>query len=183
MPSHHRLVTLPDDDALRLGQPYLPYDATFVDAVPAESLPRPTWESVSRMPSETYDNTWVEAGGPTATSEFVTSDQCLGCHDAGGTGLQYDMTEPDPQNGSQLLNLSPYATWRSSPMGLGGRDPIFYAMLASETETFHPDVLARDPEHLPRLPRHHRSAAVRHRHLLRGRRGRRRVQELPPRVR
>jgi len=139
IPSHHRLVTLPDDDALRLGQPNLAYDSTFVSSVPAQSLPRPSWESVSKMPSETYDNTWVEAGGPSATSEFVTSDQCLGCHDAGGTGLQYDMTEPNPQNGSQLLNLSPYATWRTSPMGLGGRDPIFYAMLASETETFHPD--------------------------------------------
>jgi len=138
-PGHHRLVTLPDDDALRLGQPNLPYDETFVKAVPAGNLPRPTWDSVAKMPSETYDNTWVEAGGPTATSEFVTSDQCLGCHDAGGTGLQFDMTEPNPHNGSQLLNLSPYATWRSSPMGLGGRDPIFFAMLASETDTFHPD--------------------------------------------
>ena len=38
-----------------------------------------------------------------------------------------------------MNNLSPYATWRTSPMGLGGRDPIFYAQLASETETFHPE--------------------------------------------
>ena len=35
-------------------------------------------------------------GEPTAASQFITSDQCLGCHSAGGTGLQYDMTQPGP---------------------------------------------------------------------------------------
>jgi hypothetical protein len=83
-------------------------------------------------------------GVPTAASEFVTSDQCIGCHDAGGTGLQFDMTVPNPQaanltgpGAAPLLNLSPYGTWRTSPMGLGGRDPIFFAQLASEIDTFH----------------------------------------------
>ena len=136
-PSHHRLVSLPTDDAPRLGQPFYPYNPAFVASVPASNLPRPSWNSVSRMPSETYDNVWVQAGGPTVASEFVTSDQCIGCHDAGSTGLQFDMTVPNP-HGDNLLNLSPYATWRTSPMGIGGRDPIFFAQLASETETFHP---------------------------------------------
>ena len=134
---HHRLVTLPSDDAPRLGEPRYPYNQAFVDSVPATPLPKPTWDSVVQMPSETYDNVWVEAGGPSAASAFVTSDQCIGCHDAGATGLQFDMTIPNPY-GDNLVNLSPYATWRTSPMGLGGRDPIFYAQLASETETFHP---------------------------------------------
>jgi hypothetical protein len=138
-PSHHRLVTLPGDDAQRLGEPKYSYSSAFTEGVPATNLPRPSWETVSLMPSQTYDNTVVEAGGPSAASEFVTSSQCLGCHDAGSTGLQYDMTVPSPHDGSKLLNLSPYATWRTSPMGLGGRDPIFYAQLASETQTFHPD--------------------------------------------
>ena len=93
------------------------------------------------MPSETYDNVWMPAGGPKPSSQFLTSDQCIGCHDARGTGLQYDMTEPAP--GDKLINISPYATWRSSPMGLSGRDPIFYAQLASETETFHRDFSAK----------------------------------------
>src|SRR5262249_55675784 len=48
---------------------------------------------------------------------------------------QYDMTEPGP--GDKFINISPHATWRSSPMGLSGRDPVFYAQLASETGTFH----------------------------------------------
>lgn len=48
------------------------------------------------------------------------------------------MTAPVPQ-GEALSNLSPYATWRTSPMGLAGRDPVFFAQLASETPTFHPE--------------------------------------------
>ena len=141
VPSHHRLVSLPTDDAPRLGQPFYPYNPAFTEALPARPLRRRNWTDVEeiRMPSETYDNVWVKAGGPTAASQFVTSDQCIGCHDAGGTGVQFDMTMPNP-HGDNLLNLSPYATWRTSPMGLGGRDPIFYAQLASETETFHPEI-------------------------------------------
>ncbi|HML15308.1 MAG TPA: hypothetical protein VK456_18530 [Xanthobacteraceae bacterium] len=92
------------------------------------------------LPSETYDNVWMPADGPTPASQFLTSDQCVGCHDAHGTGLQYDMTEPGP--GNKLINISPYATWRTSPMGLSGRDPIFYAQLASEGE-FHPASAAK----------------------------------------
>ncbi|MCH9646689.1 MAG: hypothetical protein K0U98_00545 [Deltaproteobacteria bacterium] len=141
VPSHHREVSLPTDDAPRLGQPHYTYSSAFTEGIPATSLPQPTWESVVPLASETYDNVWVEAGGPTAASQFVTSDQCIGCHDAGSTGLQFDMTQPNP-HGDNLLNFSPYATWATSPMGLGGRDPIFYAQLASETETFHPEASA-----------------------------------------
>jgi hypothetical protein len=90
-----------------------------------------------KMPPMTYDNVWVKAGTLTAASQFITSDQCVGCHSAGGTGLQYDMTQPG--TASLLLNISPYGTWRGSPMGLAGRDPIFFAQLASETEKFHHD--------------------------------------------
>jgi hypothetical protein len=51
------------------------------------------------------------------------------------------MTEPGP--GGRLINNSPYGTWRGSPMGLSGRDPIFFAQLASETEAFHPEAKAQ----------------------------------------
>lgn len=136
VPDHHRLVALPSDDAPRLGEPSYVYNPAFRAAFPTRLAP-PTAESVARMPSQTYDNVWVQAGGPKLISQFVTSDQCIGCHDAGSTGLQFDMTAPNPY-GSNLLNLSPYATWSTSPMGLGGRDPIFFAQLASETQTFHP---------------------------------------------
>jgi Cytochrome P460 len=93
----------------------------------------PTYDTVVKMASETYDNVFVAAGGPRRANTFVTSDQCVGCHDARGTGLQFDMTEPGPKG--KLWNVSPYSTWRSSSMGMSGRDPIFYAQLASETAT------------------------------------------------
>ena len=51
------------------------------------------------------------------------------------------MTAAGPDG--KLVNISPYGTWRGSPMGLAGRDPIFFAQLASETETFHPSVGGR----------------------------------------
>ncbi|HEY7577433.1 MAG TPA: cytochrome P460 family protein [Acetobacteraceae bacterium] len=95
----------------------------------------PVPPGLADMPSQAYDHAWVMGAGPNAASAFVTSDQCVGCHTAGGTGLQYEMTTPGPD--SQLFNLSPYGTWRTSPMGLSGRDPIFFAQLASETQTFH----------------------------------------------
>lgn len=159
--SHHRLVVLPDDPAPRLGEPLYAYNPVFLDTFGKTVSNRPTWESVSKFPSATYDNVWVPGGPVTAHSEFLTSDQCAGCHDAGGTGLQFSMTEPatakDKQligsslvspdyladilgpGGGSLINYSPYGTWRTSPMGLAGRDPIFFAQLASETQTFHPD--------------------------------------------
>ena len=103
--------------------------ALVAPAAPANTL---------TMPSMTYDNVWVPGHGPAALGTFVTSDQCLGCHTAGGTGLQYEMTAPVLGSASLMFNYSPYGTWRTSPMGLAGRDPIFFAMLASETQTFHP---------------------------------------------
>src|ERR1043166_7263106 len=103
-------------------------------ALPSAPVPL-TLDQIVPMQPTTYDNVWVKAGGPTVASQFVTSDQCLSCHDTGSTGLQFDMTQPGTD--TQLVNNSPYATWRGSPMGLAGRDPIFFAQLASETETFH----------------------------------------------
>jgi hypothetical protein len=135
---HHRLEVLATDDPPRLGEPFHTYTPAFTDTYGKALAAWPDWQDVIRLPSETYDNVWVPAGHPGPDSAFVTSDQCIGCHDAGSTGLQYDMTEPDP-HGDKLLNRSPYGTWRGSPMGLAGRDPVFLAQLASETQRFHPE--------------------------------------------
>lgn len=120
-----------------------PLDRTTFDTfftLPPGQTPASTAEI--SLPSQTYDNVWVGAGAdgkPPLHSEYMTSDQCLGCHDAGSTGLAFDMTKPIP--GEALLeNLSPYASWRFSPMGLAGRDPIFYGQVASE-ELFHDDYI------------------------------------------
>src|SRR5262249_52762770 len=128
-------------NAAALGAVTPPYDREV------EKTFRPLGGSPRRvvpMPAETYDNVWVKAGEPTAASQFVTSDQCLGCHTAGGTGVQFDMTHPGA--GGKLVNISPYGTWRGSSMGLAGRDPIFFAQLASETGTFHRDASPMIPD-------------------------------------
>ncbi len=72
-------------------------------------------------------------GGP---EEFITSDQCSGCHDASGTlsGMTPHMIFQAP--GASPANLSPYGEWRYSMMGLAGRDPVFLAQLDTES-TLH----------------------------------------------
>jgi hypothetical protein len=82
-----------------------------------------------RLPAETYDHRTADPGA----SSFVTSDQCIGCHDAtvSNDGTP-NMLLFDYETGEEF-NISPYAEWRASPMGLAGRDPIFFAQLQSET--------------------------------------------------
>lgn len=88
----------------------------------------------SRFPAETYDHA-VSRGDERAVQEFVTSDQCLGCHDAtANRGVLPEMVYEN-DDGTQT-NLSPWAEWRASPMGLAGRDPIFFAQLESEVNLF-----------------------------------------------
>jgi hypothetical protein len=127
------------DEALHGPVTAPPPPATNSGLMRALRLPDVTTDvppSGINMPSQAFDHAWIPGPGPDAHSMYVTSDQCVGCHTAGGTGLQYEMTTPGP--GNLLNNLSPYGTWRTSPMGLAGRDPIFFAQLASETQTFHP---------------------------------------------
>ncbi|WP_417427285.1 hypothetical protein [Hoeflea sp.] len=136
-PVHHETVHAPDGK-LQLTKPHDVADSAVINDLRAYTQTLPSPDTKHAMPSQTYDNTWVAAGGPTAADTFLTSSQCLGCHDAGSTGLQFDMTQPNP-HGDDLANLSPYATWRTSPMGLAGRDPFFFAQLASEMQSFHPE--------------------------------------------
>jgi hypothetical protein len=133
--NHHQSVALAQ--SRKVTPPDPPYAAIFKRLFRLLSNDEPARLTVSKMPSETYDHVWTPAGKPSAKSQLVTASLCVGCHSAGGTGLQFDMTLPGP--GGKLLNLSPYGTWRTSPKGLAGRDPIFFAQLASETETFHPE--------------------------------------------
>ena len=138
---HHQLVVMPGDDTARLGQPHF---AALQSATQAwlQGQTVPEWgDAAIQMPSQTYDNAFMPAGAPDDHGMFLTSDQCVGCHDAGSTGLQFDMTRPAMGEHAGLLwNDSPYGTWRTSPMGLAGRDPIFFAQLASETQSFHSDI-------------------------------------------
>src|SRR5215203_3288465 len=107
---HIRIIQSAAKGAPPPGEP--PYNPAFTKLYWSLGGPPPRSE-VGEMPSQTYDNVWVKANEPTAASQYVTSDQCLGCHSAGGTGLQYDMTAPGTD--TKLINLSPYGTWRGSP--------------------------------------------------------------------
>ncbi|EPX85991.1 hypothetical protein [Salipiger mucosus] len=85
---------------------------------------------VQTMPSEWLDHVPSRPEGP---QHFLTSDNCIGCH--GGLGgppsgtTMFLQTGPDYGDG---YNISEYGEWRWSPMGLAGRDPIFFAQLESE---------------------------------------------------
>src|SRR5689334_16569460 len=96
---------------------------------------------VQKFPGETYDHIYPQnigtAGAKPAPSpnpnQFLTSDQCMGCHSGGtyGNVMLYTGTK-QPDGSTPAMNISPFGEWRWSPMGLAGRDPIFYAQLDSE---------------------------------------------------
>ncbi|MFN0139505.1 MAG: cytochrome P460 family protein [Pyrinomonadaceae bacterium] len=98
------------------------------------SIPRVPMPKVEKMPPETLDRV---VAGPKGAEQFLTSDQCMVCHSAatGPFGPTMFLQNAPPQNGVPSgMNVSPYGEWRWSPMGLAGRDPIFYAQLESEIE-------------------------------------------------
>lgn len=96
------------------------------------------FEKVQKFPGETYDHIYPENIGSKRPpshnpNQFLTSDQCMGCHSAGtyGNVMIYSGTK-QPDGSIPVMNVSPFGEWRWSPMGLAGRDPIFYAQLDSE---------------------------------------------------
>ena len=82
-----------------------------------------------RMPSETFDHVVSKPGDE---PQFLTSDQCIACHDATISNDSLPNMMYREADGT-LINLSMYGEWRASPMGLAGRDPIFFSQLQSET--------------------------------------------------
>jgi hypothetical protein len=98
---------------------------------PVRHLAGPTASPVlQRMPPEPLDNYVVKyprSLDPHIAPQFVTSAQCVGCHGGlSNSGFGPSMVIlPD-------MNVSPYGEWRWSPMGLAGRDPVFYSQLDSE---------------------------------------------------
>ena len=82
-----------------------------------------------------FPGQWADhvPAGPDGAEQFITSDNCLGCHGGLG-GAPYGITmflQTGPTYGDGY-NISPFGEWRWSPMGLAGRDPIFYSQLATE---------------------------------------------------
>ncbi len=85
-----------------------------------------------RFPAETYDHNLSALDD---LDQFLTSDQCINCHDATYANSTEANMLIDKANtdGKVKINVSPYGEWRVSPMGLAGRDPIFFSQLQSET--------------------------------------------------
>ncbi len=98
-------------------------------------------DKVRKFPGETYDHVFPKNIGALASkpapspnpNQFLTSDQCMGCHSGGTYGNVMIYTGSEQKDGTTpVMNVSPYGEWRWSPMGLAGRDPIFYAQFDSE---------------------------------------------------
>jgi hypothetical protein len=99
-------------------------------------------DKVLKFPGETYDHVYPTVKG---SNQFLTSDQCMGCHSAGAYGnvMMYTGAK-QPDGSTPVMNVSPYGEWRWSPMGLAGRDPVFYAQLDSEI-AFVKEFFKNDP--------------------------------------
>ncbi|HEX4961263.1 MAG TPA: hypothetical protein VF173_10530 [Thermoanaerobaculia bacterium] len=139
-------VPWPNKQVNRVSQPFTDYSSAFLQTFGARSLTPPGPQEITRlfMPPEVYDHVF---SGPDGPPLFLTSDQCVGCHAAGSTGLHYDMTlqQADQPAYTKLLNLAAYGEWRGSPMGLAGRDPIFFSQLETE-QTAHPALAKLAPD-------------------------------------
>ncbi len=139
-------VPWPNPAVKRVSQPFTDYSPEFLKTFGARIIVPPGPKEITGlyMPPEIYDHVFSGADGP---PPFLTSDQCVGCHAAGSTGLHFDMTLQQAGQAAytNLLNLGPYGEWRGSPMGLAGRDPIFFSQLETE-QTAHPALAKLAPD-------------------------------------
>lgn len=92
--------------------------------------------NIQKLPPEPLDDVVATpkppAGLPVGNSPgFVTSAQCMACH-SGLTGAGLGPTMVLAASSETPVNVSPYGEWRWTPMGLAGRDPVFYSQLDSE---------------------------------------------------
>src|SRR4051812_35354343 len=138
-------IEFPDDGSWR-GQPIAKAMHANSSAHASASKPRdPVWEflrtftsipgvvlpDVEKMPSETYDHVVA----PAAEGQYISSSVCMSCHGAlnGPFGPTMFLPSPSAPIGTVAgANVSPYGEWRWSPMGLAGRDPIFFAQVEGE---------------------------------------------------
>jgi hypothetical protein len=121
-------------------------------ALPSSSTPDPMFTAfyksispvpiakVNKLPGETFDHIFAQNFGTGSQpqpspnpNQFLTSDSCMGCHSGGTYGNVMLYAGTTQADGSvPRMNVSPFGEWRWSPMGLAGRDPIFYAQMDSE---------------------------------------------------
>ncbi len=136
--SHHRLVALPSDDPPRLGQPHFALQHGFRPRVKARDSTRAhlghgLQDAVRDLRQRLGERRRTDGARPVRDLRPVHRLPRCRRHRA---PVRHDPAQP--ARTTRCSTSRPTRTWRTSPMGLGGRDPIFYAQLASETETFHP---------------------------------------------
>ncbi len=117
--------SLPEIQTKRAEGPCLPNDE-FIRTF--DTIRKVCIEHVREIPSEANDHVVMDPNDP---KHFLTSDQCMMCHSGANSKYAFGPTMflETKQGG---FNVSPYGEWRWSPMGLAGRDPVFYAQLESE---------------------------------------------------
>lgn len=86
----------------------------------ARNPTEPNMTVCKRVPCSTQQNCLTSGCGEAAT---CSNGQCMVPGKDGNP----------PQPCQQQINLSPYAEWQASPMGMAGRDPIFFSLLETET--------------------------------------------------
>lgn len=130
-----------DDVHLRRALGGKAHEESRVDRVahvkPALTIPK-------KFASEWYD-TAVQNPQGQKSQMFVTSNQCFGCHDATQNNASipnmiYPQIYTTAKGQTEMdVNVSPYGEWRSSMMGLSGRDPVFFSQLETELN-LHPEL-------------------------------------------
>jgi len=87
---------------------------------------------VAHLPPITHDHL---VAGRDKSQEFVTSNQCMSCHAGLVAPFGPSMFMPATKStdyGAAGWDVSPHGEWRWTPMGLAGRDPVFFAQLETE---------------------------------------------------
>ncbi len=101
------------------------------------------------FPAKQHDRVWAgRYAGPDGNDKesFITSDQCMGCHNAGQllSNTSPNMWYPEPNPATALVdgartpdsqafrNFSPYGEWSASLNALSGRDPVWHAQVDFE---------------------------------------------------
>lgn len=113
-------------------------------------IPALEQKDILHLPPETHD--WVVKGA-SESQGLITSNQCMSCH-AGlvgpfGPSMVVKLTEKeDVDYRDPIWHVSPYGEWRWSPMGLAGRDPVFFAQLEAEIELLKKDFPAETAEQI-----------------------------------
>jgi cytochrome P460 len=139
MEIHSRVGSLAAKKAALTSLPQPPPSKAFMalyNSIKESDAPKPY-----ALPPESYDQV-TQGPRPSGHKMFITSDQCIGCHDATQSNSAMPNMIYVPAGTQTSINLSPYGEWRASMMGLAGRDPIFFAQVETERALF-PELAAQ----------------------------------------